>query len=160
MTRELMMLEIFPELLPDGWHENLLKFIDHKSRVCSRKKWTSNNAEYFKEYRKRTEYSDQHIARILSAVKSRAKKLQVDFDLDVDWWNTNYTGFCPILGIKLEFGNDDRWSSPSIDRMYNKNYIKTNCRIVSNRFNTLKGNLCDEELVAICKIIVEKLTNA
>ena len=48
---------------------------------------------------------------------------------------------CPVLNLKMEWGDKDRRISPSIDRFIPElGYVKGNIRIVSNISNTIKSD--------------------
>ncbi len=82
----------------------------------------------------------------LCYTKSRAKKLGLDFNLELE--DFNIPDVCPILGIPLYWGSGKLGAnSPSIDRIDNKlGYVKGNVIIVSNKANTIKNNATYEEL--------------
>ncbi len=55
--------------------------------------------------------------------------------------------FCPVLGIRLEVGSEDRDCYPSIDRIENsKGYEPGNILIVSQRANRIKSDATITEL--------------
>jgi hypothetical protein len=59
--------------------------------------------------------------------------------------------FCPLLGIKLEAGNQV-WheNSPSLDKIIpEKGYVRGNIQVISHRANWIKSNASLEELQAI-----------
>jgi hypothetical protein len=66
---------------------------------------------------------------------------------------------CPILQIPLVFGGH-RNDSPSVDRLIPKlGYLKTNCRIISNRANKIKSNATLEELKELVSWLEKELQN-
>ena len=82
--------------------------------------------------------------------KSRAKAKGIPFDLEVE--DIVIPEFCPLLGIKLntEPNRDDRWTSPSIDRLIpHKGYVKGNILICSFRANMIKTNATIDELMTL-----------
>lgn len=99
--------------------------------------------------------------RILSRVKSRAKKLAIPFNLeDVD---ISIPEFCPVLGIKLILvnqGSGYHIDSPSLDRVDPKmGYTKGNVRVISARANLLKNDATVEELRLVLKDL-ERINSA
>jgi hypothetical protein len=75
--------------------------------------------------------------------RKRALLLGVAFDLEVT--DISVPEFCPVLGLKLEWGFGQRASAnrsaPSLDRMHPaKGYTKGNVYVISNRANHLKNN--------------------
>lgn len=58
---------------------------------------------------------------------------------------------CPVLGIKLEFGQPRGCSSsPSLDRFdMSLGYVPGNVRVISRRANTLKNDATAAELRAV-----------
>lgn len=97
-----------------------------------------------------------HADRVKSALNNarlRARDYRLPFDLTPEWfgavWPAN--GRCEVLPfIKLEWEASDRGTSPSIDRIYpDRGYVQTNCRIISNRANTLKNNATAQEMALI-----------
>jgi hypothetical protein len=76
--------------------------------------------------------------KILSTIKSRAKRKNTFFDLKES--DIEIPTHCPILGIELEIGRDCWYNSPSIDRIDNKKgYTKENVVVVSLMCNTIKN---------------------
>ena len=146
-----------------------------ENRRAAQKRYRDKNREYYiiksKEYN--PGYMEQHKEKLssyqfdynvqsyknerlrkkklLSSCKSRAKINSIPFELEsIDdlEWNT----VCPLLGIEIKYGYEDRLShcSPSIDRIDNtKGYIKGNVWIVSYRANTLKRNSNADELMTL-----------
>lgn len=64
--------------------------------------------------------------------------------------------YCPILGIKLEIGGDNKDTSPSIDRIDNsKGYIKDNIQIISLRANRIKSDATIQELQKLVDYLMD-----
>jgi hypothetical protein len=129
------------------------------------REWRRNNPEkvkaYYKEwYRgKGAEYSRKwHAANrvkdpivyMLRNSKNRAKEIGRDFSLTRA--DIVIPEFCPVLGLKLEFGHGNgtgffRPNSPSIDRFDSAlGYTKANIRIISWRANCLKRDATIDEM--------------
>lgn len=96
---------------------------------------------------KTTEY------KMLARAKSRAKKNNLPFNLELD--DIVIPEKCPLLGIKIE-STEVRNSpnNPSLDKIIpEKGYIKGNVWVISNRANTLKNDATLQEL----ELLVENL---
>lgn len=96
---------------------------------------------------KTTEY------KILARAKSRAKKNNLPFNIELD--DIVIPERCPLLGIKIE-STEVRNSpnNPSLDKIIpEKGYIKGNVWVISNRANTLKNDASLQEL----QLLVENL---
>lgn len=125
------------------------------------KQWRATNKE--KVAASATKYRETHKDRLsaynkeynasakslLSGVKSRCKRLGVDFNLTMD--DVIIPDICPILGIPLFHGSGYRTdNSPSIDRIDNDvGYIKGNVHVISMRANRIKNDSTLEELQSI-----------
>jgi len=114
--------------------------------------------KYQEEYRKKNPskyyYSGRSQARKLAdpiqwmfwRSKASAKKRGLEFNIDKE--DILVPEFCPILGIRLEFGSKDGLSnSPSLDRIDNsKGYVKGNVAVISNQANSMKRDLTKKVL--------------
>jgi hypothetical protein len=92
------------------------------------------------------------VAKRLRALRSRAARCRVRFDLDAsDLWSI--PSHCPILHLRLRRRSRDGKQHPdslAVDRIIPaKGYTKRNCRWVSARGNSLKSNARPEELLAL-----------
>lgn len=89
----------------------------------------------------------------LNNARLRARSLGLPFDLTAEWfaavWPPN--GRCEVLpNIVLQWGSEDLGTSPSIDRIFpDLGYVQTNCRIISNRANTLKNDASVQEMTLV-----------
>lgn len=86
--------------------------------------------------------------RKIKSIKSRCKAKGIPFDLTVE--SLEWPTHCPVLGIELEYGGEDREAkrnSPSIDRLYpDLGYVRGNCKVISMAANQLKSDATIEEL--------------
>jgi hypothetical protein len=91
-------------------------------------------------------------------VKHRCKKDGTEFTLSVN--DIVVPEFCPVLGIKLEFGDESgRWCSPSIDRINPKGgYTKDNIQIISHRANSIKSDGTPEEVMLVAEFMNRQKT--
>lgn len=95
----------------------------------------------------------------LNAAKGRARLGNLPFNLDLkyirDIWERQ-GGKCALTGE--DFVLKGGWSAPSLDKIDpEKGYIKGNVQWLSQRVNLLKSNMTNEELLEICKLIVNTL---
>lgn len=82
--------------------------------------------------------------------KRRAKKHGIEFNIEKT--NINIRTECPLLGIKLVYGNigSPNGNSASIDRIdSSKGYIRGNVWIISDRANRIKRDASFEEFEKI-----------
>lgn len=93
------------------------------------------------------------------SAKRRAKQLGLSFDLTLDFLMDLFEaqdGKCALTGLPLHF-TGEFWDVLSIDRKIpDEGYTKSNVQLVVNRVNAIKGNLSMEELLVICRLIIEK----
>lgn len=137
--------------------------IKHASKYCSSqcrnraisRRYYWNNVAKMRE--KRAEENSDVPKRVLTRVKSRAKKGGIPFNLDIS--DIVIPKTCPVLGIPIfsatgEGGN--LYNSPSLDRINPRGgYVKGNIRVISNRANLLKSDATVQELTKILKDLKE-----
>lgn len=103
------------------------------------------------------------IQRKLSALRKRARKRRLDFNLDSKWLNKKLSsGVCEATGVSFIINNDSTINPNhhSIDRIdSDKGYTKDNCKIVSQIYNVAKGDQSEEVLIEWAKLFVEKYEN-
>lgn len=80
-------------------------------------------------------------------IKSRASSLKVPYNLDRDYLESIWTGFCPVFN-KAIFINEDRgnpWCA-ELDRLRPElGYVKDNVRFLSRKANSYKSDMTLEE---------------
>lgn len=121
-------------------------------RASKKDEWYSRFRELHPNAAKQAtdKYGRKHPDKFLySNVKRRAKKLGIDFTIDLeDVWIPEY---CPVLGVKLErnFGHyGGQACSPSLDRINPlKGYTKGNVQVISMKANVMKNNATEDELL-------------
>jgi hypothetical protein len=87
---------------------------------------------------------------ILDRAKSRATKLNIPFDLDLE--DISIPKICPILDVPLT--TSGRKTTPSIDRIDpTMGYVKGNIHIISNGANMLKSNFTKDEITRLYKYV-------
>lgn len=100
-----------------------------------------------------------HVKCLVKAARSRAKKINIPFDLTFK--DITIPERCPILGIllkrnRLKIGAD----SASLDRIDpSKGYVKSNVLVISLKANLIKTNASPEEILKVglfYKTLMEK----
>ena len=80
-------------------------------------------------------------------IKSRATSLGVPYNLDKDWLENIWTGFCPVFKQKISISEDrgNPWCA-ELDRLRpDLGYVKGNVRFLSRKANSYKSNMTLEE---------------
>ena len=90
------------------------------------------------------------LMQVLRVIRSRSKKLGLEFDLDRD--KIVIPERCPLLGIELSYFEGPTSCSPSIDRKDpTKGYTMDNIWVISNKANIMKSNASYEEFQLMAK---------
>lgn len=140
----------------------------HKERLDAEKKqWLLENPEKRKaataKYREKVkprqlqQRLDNYEWYIWNSLRSRAKRLQLEFNLELN--DICIPAHCPWLGIPLvkRAGAGRHDDSPSVDRVNPaQGYIKGNIEIVSDKANRMKNNATPNELVVFAKEILAR----
>lgn len=116
---------------------------DPEKRVAYQEKWRLYSR---KNYEKR----------LLSLVKSKCKTENIPFDLTIE--DIVIPSNCPKTGIPMIVHTERGkfYDTPSIDRIDpKKGYTKGNIRFVCLWYNTAKLCFTDEEVMELCKKVVE-----
>jgi hypothetical protein len=94
-------------------------------------------------------YKRNPTKRMVWHARSRAKQMGLDFDITAA--DVSVPTQCPVLGLRLEFGDGVKTdASPSIDRIdSSKGYTKDNIWVISWKANRLKSNATLEDVVRI-----------
>jgi len=107
-----------------------------------------------------------YASHIINMARTRAKKKNIDFTIDVSWFLSsldNQNWECAISGYKMKVsaGTKSRlFDGMSIDRIDNNlGYTADNCWLVCYSINAMKSNSPLSEVIKICKSITKKWEN-
>lgn len=145
---------------PKRWQRQLARV--RQWREENRAKWleihqaTRSRPEY-KEREKKRAVEDRRNNPFKSTARKarqRAKKKNLECNIDPKYLQTIWTGMCPILGVPLQIGKKrgtiSELNLASLDRLDNaKGYIKGNVHFVSFRVNNIKTDATFEEFEQI-----------
>jgi len=113
------------------------------------------NPEYVEKLKqeKKESFRRNYIHNLWKRTKDRAIKKNLEFNLLES--ELVIPIYCPILEIPLFIGVKGNYeNSPTIDRIDNSlGYLKSNCRIISMKANTMKNNASLNELKMFYKNI-------
>ena len=126
------------------------RFIRYAPESCSTGQYT---AEIFMSPKA---YLKFRVGITYTKLKKRAKANNVPLKIDKEYlleiFPTNK--ICPVFGIKMSFGGNDRRNSPSVDRLIPElGYVPKNVVWVSQEANQLKSDRTSSELRAIANWI-------
>ena len=128
-----------------------------EERLKKRKEWAENNKERKREMDRVWRRSNRWVNK-LSNAKARCRRDGLEFDLTLE--ELEIPERCPLLGIKLGWGTNNRPEdySYSLDRKDpTKGYTKDNVVIISNRDNRMKSDASIEERETLVKNLKELL---
>lgn len=111
-------------------------------------------AAYQESWRQYTR--DNYEARLLTTIKSKCKRFDIPFDLTIE--DVVIPTHCPKTGIPLVVHKErgKYYDTPSVDRIDPKGgYVKGNIQIVCLWYNTAKLNFSEEDVLNLCKKVVE-----
>ncbi len=104
---------------------------------------------------------------LLRSAARRAKKKGRDYSLSIEWATERIKaceGRCEATGILMvrpKGRGEDRWNSPSIDRIDSSlGYTEDNCRFVIWAFNNMKARMPDDRLAMICREFLKRYENS
>lgn len=131
-----------------------LKVFDKKEY---NKNWKKNNRQKVNKAAIARRLKDP-LKFMLASIKSRSKKLGIDFDLTLDWIKEHSVGKkCPMTGAPfvMDFSNSDPYK-PSVDKIDpTKGYTQDNCRVVSWIYNRTKGTWTDMDVYSFALQVVK-----
>ena len=115
-------------------------------KINPRVKSNSYCASCKREYQRRNDISISPEMKMLKSARSRARKKDLSFDLDIG--DIFIPEQCPVLLIPLHKGKGKASdNSPSLDRIIpKKGYVKGNVTVISTRANRIKSNATYKEL--------------
>lgn len=134
------------------------------------KQWREDNHDRFIEahraLRQTPEYKEREKHRVvlsrrtnplkfvLQQARRRARTNNWEFDLDIEYIQSIWTGVCPILNVPLAIGQEagsiPQTNRGSLDRIdSSKGYVKGNVHFISSRANLIKNNATFEEFELI-----------
>ena len=91
---------------------------------------------------------------ILVCIKSKAKKNNIAFDLEVK--DIHIPKQCPVLGVTLVKGQRRIGNSASVDRIDpSVGYVKGNIQIMSSKANVMKNNATPKELLKFAEWVMK-----
>ncbi len=117
---------------------------------------------FFLERSRRESLSDRAIqpwAKLLRSAKGRAIKKGVPFSLTPEWAASKWTGKCELTGVPFDMSligkPGGRSYSPSIDRIVPEvGYVPSNCRFILYGINRFKGEMTDDEMRIMAKLLL------
>lgn len=117
---------------------------DAEKRRERRLRYEKNNAEKVRATKK-TWWGNT--CRMYYTAKGRATKNNIPFTITREYVESITPAICPVLGIALQRGAENRDNSPSLDRIIpSLGYVEGNVVVVSNRANRLKGDASLQEM--------------
>jgi hypothetical protein len=87
-----------------------------------------------------------------NAIKTRATKNGIPYDLDADFLMSMMPTHCPILGVEFQryVGHGSGPFSPTVDRIIPAlGYVRSNVMIISKRANQIKSDATPEEVMQV-----------
>ena len=133
-------------------HSNVKDGLSSACKVCT----TVHN----KKYRSTKE---GFLKNALSSAKVRAKKKQINFNLDYEYLESISTTKCPVFNVDLMYyssTNGSGYPNPhaaSLDRVIPElGYVKGNVVFISQWANTVKSNATEIQLYAVADWLHEK----
>ncbi len=128
----------------------------NRDQINARKKarnW-NYNADNAKIYRK-TEQNKKPSQLMITAIKARAKRKELPFDLDKEWYNIEYEKGCAVTGLTLDPIGSKTAFVGHVDRTIPElGYTKSNCKIVCACYNLAKKDWSDADVMTMSKALV------
>jgi hypothetical protein len=116
--------------------------------------------KYFKKYRKSNE--ERYLRNYFSVKKSNSKRKNIVWDLDIEWFLTEYKKGCALTNIPFYIDLDNKIKgsySPyqvSIDRIIpDKGYLKNNSRLILYSLNMFKSKWTDDIIYEIASQLID-----
>ena len=89
----------------------------------------------------------------------RAKKKGLVFSITREWARIRYTGKCELTGVSFaaSAGHGPKALSISIDQIVPRGgYTPENSRFILHAINSFKGQMADEEMLALARALLTK----
>ena len=134
------------------------------------KNWKATDPEKRKEYVKKS-YQKHRTARIAKCkswrmanigydlilkARRRCEIKDIPFDLDRDWVEARFTGYCELSEQLFEFDSPRNPFACSLDRINSaQGYTKNNCRFILLGLNMLKGTGTDWDMFKIADALIQ-----
>ena len=153
--------ERLEELREQSRIRNRKYHLNNKDEVNAR---AANNKWYYtpeKGKAKRGKYGMKYGPRVaITSARNRAKKMNLPFDLTIEWYEKEFEKGCAITGLKLDpNGSKTPWTV-HVDRIIPAlGYVMSNCRLVCACYNLAKKNWTDEDILLMAKSLVIKSNN-
>lgn len=99
-------------------------------------------------------YKNNPIKRLLNSARARAKRFNLDFNIDSS--DIAIPDRCPMLGTEIYQGEGEgrTGNAPSLDRINNNlGYVKGNVHVISDRANRFKSNMTLNEAELLVKFL-------
>lgn len=125
------------------------------------KEYEENKDKQNKKSYEKYETNEGHLKLFLSNAKHRSKKLNLNFDLDIDYLKSIQTDKCPVFGTQFIWGLSRRGNggntAATIDRIIPEfGYVKENIVFISDLANRIKTDATEVELYAVADWLHQK----
>lgn len=133
------------------------------SQKCHSRFYTKNNRQSVNKWRDKY-YRKTRVTVpwqfTLMAIKARAKKRKIEFELDSAWAAARWTGKCELSGVTFILDALSRGPfAPSVDKIDpKKGYLKNNCRFILWALNAFKGESSDEVMLDIARSLIANIS--
>ena len=92
---------------------------------------------------------------MIAAIKGRAKRKGLPFDLDKEWYNTEYKKGCAVTGLTLDPIGSKTAFVGHVDRTIPElGYVRSNCKVVCACYNLAKKDWSDADVMKMAKALV------
>jgi hypothetical protein len=132
-------------------------------KQSKRESYQSNREIILAKLKQQRTGKEGYLKTMLRGAKSRAKKNNLEFDIDLQYLQSVATDYCPVDGLpfdwerRLETNKSLPLATPSLDRIdSSKGYVKGNVKIIGWKWNAKKSNMNLDDLL----LLVEYVRNA
>lgn len=140
-------------------NENVIKIHnDNQKLIIEQNKDLDPNWNY-DENREKTKHEKRSHANVaIITIRHRSKQNNLEFDLDVEWFNNEFNKGCSVTGLMMDSnGMDSPWKTHVDRKDPNIGYIKSNCRLVCACYNFAKHYWTDEDVIKMSKSLIKLL---